>query len=198
MSTDNSEKLVTLCLNGNEDAWEKFVEEYRDLVYGICYYRSRSASDAEDLMQEAFLKIWTNLGSFDPARGTLRAWVSTVTRNVTLDRFRREVKHRAVESIDETMEEAGIIAAGQVIDSSPTPLEMAASNEMTGFVLKEAKKIPPEMWEIMRMKFLHELDNQEIAQKLRIPEGTVKSRISRGRTHLAVLLRPLTVAFNAA
>ena len=194
----NSDELVALCLSGDEDAWGKFVEEYRDLVYGICYFRSRSAHDAEDLMQEAFLKIWTNLGAYDAARGALRAWVSAVTRNVTLDRYRREGMHRATASIDEAMNEPGVIAAGEMIDRGPTPLEMAASSQMTGFVLKEAKKIPPEMWEIIRMKFLHELDNHEIAKKLRIPEGTVKSRVSRGRAHLAVLLRPLNVAFNAA
>ncbi|MGB6190916.1 MAG: sigma-70 family RNA polymerase sigma factor [Terracidiphilus sp.] len=194
----NSDELVALCLSGDEDAWGKFVEEYRDLVYGICYYRSRSAHDAEDLMQEACLKIWTNLGAYDPARGALRAWVSAVTRNVTLDRYRRESMHRATESIDEALNAPGVIAAGEMIDRGPTPLEIAASSQMTGFVLKEARKIPPEMWEIMRMKFLHELDNHEIAKKLRIPEGTVKSRVSRGRAHLAVLLRPLSVAFNAA
>ncbi len=197
MNTD-SEELVGLCLGGDENAWEEFVGEYRELVYGICYFRSRSAHDAEDLMQEAFLKIWSNLGTYDAARGPLRAWISTVTRNVTLDRYRREGKYRGTLSIEESLNEAGVIAGGEMIDAGPTPLEMATSSEMTGFVLKEAKKIPPEMWEIMQMKFLHELDNHEIAKKLRIPEGTVKSRVSRGRAHLAVLLRPLAMTFNAA
>lgn len=192
----HNEQLVALCLNGDEYAWEKFVAEYRHLVYGICYYRSRSAHDAEDLMQEAFLKIWSNLATFDPARGALRSWVSTVTRNVTLDRYRRDGNRRLTESLEETTDESGIIAGGHVIDARPTPLDIAASSEITGIVLKEAKKIPPEMWEIIRMKFLHELDNHEIAKKLRIPEGTVKSRISRGRAHLATLLSPLTVAFS--
>jgi RNA polymerase sigma-70 factor, ECF subfamily len=192
------EELVPLCLNGDEDAWKQFVTEYRDLVYSICRYRSASAHDAEDLTQDAFVKIWANLGSFDPARGTLRAWVSTIARNASLDSYRRNGKQRVTESIDETTDESGVISFGHVIDSRPTPHDIAASHEMTAMVLKQAEKIPPEMWEIVRMKFLHELDNWEIAQQLRIPEGTVKSRISRGRAHLAFLLSPLNVALGAA
>ena len=198
MNTD-SKTLVQLCLSGNDDAWRQFVEEYRDLVYSICYFRSRSTHDAEDLMQEAFLKIWTNLAAYDPARGALSPWVSTVTRNVTLDRYRRNGKYRVRFSrLRSLSTDPELSPPARSSTRDPTPLDIAASNEITGMVLKEAKKIPPEMWEIIRMKFLHELDNQEIASELRIPEGTVKSRMSRGRAHLAVLLRQLNIAFGAA
>jgi RNA polymerase sigma-70 factor, ECF subfamily len=193
-----TKELVSLCLNGDEDAWKQFVEEYRDLVYTICRSKSASAHDAEDLMQDVFLKIWANLGSYDPARGTLVAWISTVTRNAGLDKYRRNWKDRKTESIDESSDEPGVIVFGHVIDSSPTPHDLAASRETTEMVLRQGKKIPPEMWKLVRMKFLHELDNREIAQQLRIPEGTVKSRISRGRAHLASLLSPLNVALGAA
>jgi RNA polymerase sigma-70 factor, ECF subfamily len=193
-----TKELVSLCLKGNEDAWKQFVEEYRDLVYSICLSKSASPHDAEDLMQDVFLKIWANLGSYDPARGTLVAWISTVTRNAGLDKFRRNWRDRMTESIDETSDESGVIVFGHVIDSSPTPHDLAASCETTEIVLRQGKKIPPEMWEIVRMKFLHELDNREIAQRLRIPEGTVKSRISRGRARLASVLSPLNVALGAA
>lgn len=193
-----TEELVSLCRNGNEDAWKQFVEEYRDLVYTICRGKSASAHDAEDLMQDAFLKIWANLASYDPARGTLVAWISTVTRNAGLDRFRRGWKDRKTEPLDETTDESGVIVFGHVIDSSPTPHDIAASRETTEIVLEQGKQIPPQMWEIVRMKFLHELDNREIAQRLRIPEGTVKSRISRGCAQLASLLSPQRIALGAA
>src|SRR5277367_5145598 len=72
--------LVQLCLNGDDDAWARLVEEYRGLVYSICYLFCGSTQDAEDLVQDTFLKIWMNLASYDPSRGELKGWIATVTR----------------------------------------------------------------------------------------------------------------------
>jgi len=203
MNTSGTE-LVQLCLNGDDDAWALLVEEYRGLVYSICYLFCGSTQDAEDLVQDAFLKIWMNLASYDPARGELKGWIATVTRNQRVDRFRRSGQQRLTDSIDSVSEgrdysgKTALSFAERLADHRPTPFDAAVTGEVTDIVTKAVKKISPEMREVVTMRFVHELDNQEIAHRLRIPEGTVKSRTNRGRAQLATLLSPMRTALGAA
>jgi RNA polymerase sigma-70 factor (ECF subfamily) len=201
MSAERTE-LVQLCLSGDDDAWASLVEEYRGLVYSICYLFCGSTQDAEDLVQDTFLKIWMNLASYDPSRGELKGWIATVTRNQRVDRYRRSGQQRRTDSIDsisEGWDQSGTMTLAQRIpDPRPTPHDVAVTSEVTTIVSKAVKKISPEMREVVTMRFVHELDNQEIAHRLRIPEGTVKSRTNRGRAQLASLLTPMRHALGAA
>ncbi len=197
-------ELVQLCLNGDDEAWARLVDEYRGLVYSICYLFCGSTQDAEDLVQDAFLKIWMNLASCDPARGELKGWIATVTRNQRVDRFRRTSQQRLTDSIDTAAEgrdlsgKSPISIADRLADPRPTPLDIAVTSEVTAIVTSAVSKISPEMQEVVTMRFVHGLDNQEIAHRLRIPEGTVKSRMNRGRAQLAMLLNPMRTALGAA
>ncbi len=199
-------ELVQLCLDGDDSAWASLVEEYRGLVYSICYLFCGSTQDAEDLVQDTFLKIWMNLASYDPSRGELKGWIATVTRNQRVDRYRRSSQQRRTDSIDSPLggwNQAGtatgaMTMAQRIPDSRPTPHDVAVTSEVTAIVTKAVNKISPEMREVVTMRFVHELDNQEIAHRLRIPEGTVKSRTNRGRAQLASLLRPMRTALGAA
>jgi len=203
MSTTGTE-LVQLCLNGDDEAWARLVEEYRGLVYSICYLFCGSTQDAEDLVQDAFVKIWMNLGSYDPARGELKGWIATVARNQRVDRFRRSSQERRTDSIDTVVEgrdlsgKTAISIAERIADPRPTPHDVAVTSELTAIVTGAVKKISPEMREVVTMRFVHGLDPQEIAHRLRIPEGTVKSRTNRGRAQLASLLMPMRTALGAA
>lgn len=201
MDAERSE-LVQLCLQGDDAAWARLVEEYRGLVYSICCLFSGSSQDAEDLMQDTFVKIWHNLASYDPARGELKGWIATVTRNQRVDRFRRTGQERrtdSIDSIDEGRDGSQTMALVQrIADPRPTPHEMAVSREVGTIVSQAVNKVSPEMREVVRMRFVHELDNQEIAHRLRIPEGTVKSRTNRGRAQLISLLSPMRAALGAA
>jgi RNA polymerase sigma-70 factor (ECF subfamily) len=205
-STGNhSTELVQLCLNGDQGAWASLVEEYRGLVYSICYLFCGSTQDAEDLVQDTFLKIWLNLGSYDPSRGELKGWIATVTRNQRVDRYRRSGQQRLTDSLDA----AGVgngrwdgaeakPLAQRIPDTRPTPHEAAVTGEITAIVGRAVDKVSPEMRQVVRMRFVHGLDNQEIAHRLRIPEGTVKSRTNRGRAQLVNLLSPMRTALGAA
>jgi len=201
MQTGRTE-LVQLCLEGDDSAWARLVEEYRGLVYGICYLFCGSTQDAEDLMQDTFLKIWTNLASYDPTRGELKGWIATVTRNQRVDRYRRSGQQRLTDSMDslcEGRDQSGALPLSQrLADPRPTPHDFAVTSEVNAIVTNAVKKISPEMREVVTMRFVHELDNQEIAHRLRIPEGTVKSRTNRGRAQLASLLSPMRQALGAA
>ena len=169
------------------------------MVYSICFLFCGSTQDAEDLMQDTFVKIWANLASYDPARGELKGWIATVTRNQRVDRYRRSGQQRRTDSLDEGWDQSEIMALSQrLADRRPTPQEWAETNEVGALVSKAVTKISPEMQDVVRMRFVHEMDNQEIAHRLRIPEGTVKSRTNRGRAQLAHLLMPMRSALGMA
>jgi RNA polymerase sigma-70 factor (ECF subfamily) len=198
MQTTHSE-LVPLCLKGDQSAWAQLVEEYRGLVYSICLPFSASQQDAEDLVQDTFVKIWNNLGSYDPARGELKSWISTVARNQRVDRFRRNSQQRRTHSLDEGWDQSDAVAmADRLADQRPTPQEAATTSQVIEMVTRAVEQVAPEMREVVKLRFLFEMDNQEIAHRLRIPEGTVKSRTSRGRAQLATLLSPMRAALGAA
>ena len=192
-------ELVQLCLNGDDAAWARLVKEYKGLIYSICHLSCISEQDADDLAQEAFIRIWMSLSSYNPERGGLRSWISSLTRNLRIDRFRRNRQQSVTDSMDEGWEIAGSTPmAMQIIDGRPTPHESTFSNEVAAIVNRETSKISPVMRDVVTLCMVHEFDNREIARQLRIPEGTVKSRINRGRSQLVSLLNPMRAALGVA
>ncbi len=165
------------------------VRTHQKRVYGLCYRFTGNSADAEDLTQDVFLKIYSNLGSFDPARGSLPVWIATMTRNLLVDNFRRTRNQRATGSLDEGWEAAEELRpVDRLAAAGPTPHEAAASKELAKMVQAALTKVSVELREAVILRDLQDLDYKEIAQVLEIPEGTVKSRISRGRAELARLL----------
>ncbi len=146
-------------------------------------------ADAEDLTQDVFLKIYSNLGSFDAARGSLPVWITTMTRNLLVDNFRRTQNQRATGSLDDGWDQAeDLKPTDRLMATGPSPHELAARKELANMVQGALAKVSVELREAVILRDLQDLDYKEIAQVLSIPEGTVKSRISRGRAELARLL----------
>ena len=146
-----------------------------------------SGTDAEDLTQDVFLKIYGNLKSFDTARGSLQVWISTLTRNLLVDHFRRTRNLRVTGSLDEGwLDETGELRPiDRLEESGPTQHDQATRRELEKMVQKALALVSPELREAVILRDLQDMDYKEIAQVLGIPEGTVKSRISRGRAELA-------------
>ena len=182
-------QVVRLCMNGDSGAWAELVRTHHRRVYGLCYRFTGNPADAEDLTQDVFLKIYSNLSSFDTTRGSLQVWITTMTRNLLVDNFRRTRNLRATGSLDDGWESAEELRPiDRLTSKSPSPHESAAQKELAKMVQNALARVSVELREAVILRDLQDLDYKEIAQVLGIPEGTVKSRISRGRAELARLL----------
>ena len=182
-------QTVRRCMDGDSGAWAQLVREHHRRVYGLCYRFTGSPADAEDLTQDVFLKIYSNLSSFDMARGSLQVWITTMTRNLLVDNFRRTKNQRATGSLDDGWDQTEELRpVDRLMGREPSPHEMAARKELEKMVQAALAHVSPELREAVILRDLQDMDYKEIAQVLGIPEGTVKSRISRGRAELARLL----------
>jgi RNA polymerase sigma-70 factor, ECF subfamily len=160
-------------------------------IYGICYRFTGSATEAEDLTQEVFLKMFRNLGTFDAARGGFTTWLTTLTRNLLVDHYRRSRMERVSDSLDETLDgaEDGPSKAERLQDTRKTQEQHVAGLELRAQVQQALQQVSPELREAVILRDLEDMDYKEIAEVLGVPQGTVKSRISRGRSELARLLQ---------
>jgi len=183
--------LVRRCIAGDAVAWEEIVQRYNRRIYNICYRFSGSPDDAQDLTQDVFIKMYRTLSSYDIERGAFMTWVTTMTRNLLVDHFRKTKQDRLTDSMDATASEHedSMLLREQIPDKGPAPDTKVQSRE-TGQVVHEAlQKLSPELREAVILRDLQDMDYREIAAVLRVPEGTVKSRINRGRAELARLLQ---------
>jgi RNA polymerase sigma-70 factor (ECF subfamily) len=183
--------LVRRCITGDATAWEEIVRTMNRRIYNICYRFAGSPTDAEDLTQEVFIKIYRTLGSFDSSKAGFNTWVTTVTRNLLVDHFRKTKYDRATDSIDDSGSEDDErqSLSQQLEDQGPSPDAQLERRETKELVHAALQKLSPELREAVILRDLQDLDYREIAVALRVPEGTVKSRINRGRAELARLLQ---------
>jgi len=184
-------RLVRQCMAGDQHAWQQLVAGQHRRIYAICYRFTGSSMDAEDLTQEVFLKLYRNLASFDTHKGSFQTWITTLARNLLVDHFRRTRLERATDSLDAGYNDDGHGAtmADRLADTRPTQEAHASGLELRAKIQQALKQLSPELREAVVFRDLEDMDYKEIAQVLRIPEGTVKSRISRGRGELARLLQ---------
>jgi RNA polymerase sigma-70 factor (ECF subfamily) len=176
-------------MDGDSSAWAELVRVQHGRVYGLCYRFTGNPADAEDLTQDVFLKIYSNLSSFDTGRGSLQVWITSLTRNLLVDNFRRTKNQRATSSLDDGWESAeDLKPIDRLVTRELSPHESAAKKELAKMVQEALTRVSVELREAVILRDLQDMDYKEIAQVLEIPEGTVKSRISRGRAELARLL----------
>jgi RNA polymerase sigma-70 factor (ECF subfamily) len=177
--------LVSRCLDGDEGAWEDLVRQHTRQVYGLCFRFTNSAQEAQDLTQDVFLRVFKTIKTFRSAEGSFHTWLARVTRNLLIDHYRRTRQERVTDSIEEQLpmlEEAGGAASAR-------PDQVLAGREAREILQATLQKLSPDLREAVILRDLQEMEYREIAKVLDIPEGTVKSRINRGRAELARLLR---------
>jgi len=183
--------LVRRCVAGDAAAWQEIVQQYNRRIYNICYRFCGSPDDAADLTQDVFVKIYRTLGTYDGTKAAFMTWVTTVTRNLLVDHFRKGKYDRVTDSLDATPgnQEDGLSIADQLEDKRVSPEQRVQSQETQKMVHSALQKLSPELREAVILRDLQDMDYKEIAIVLKVPEGTVKSRINRGRTELARLLQ---------
>src|SRR4051812_14738033 len=178
------EALIQRCLTGDQIAWEAIVRQYRRKVFNVAYKFVGKHDEAEDLTQDIFLKIFKSLDTFD-RRANFQTWLISVSRNLCIDHYRSVRKERETIDRDTDTAELSTAAPGQ---SQLAALEQRDRVEL----LREAlASLPRTLRTAVLMRDLQELSYHEIAVALRLPEGTVKSRINRGRSELARQIRKL-------
>jgi RNA polymerase sigma-70 factor (ECF subfamily) len=177
-SGDDVESLIQRCLRGDQGAWELIVRQYWRKVFNIAYKFVGKHDEAEDLTQDIFMKIFKSLGTFD-RRANFQTWLISVSRNLCIDHYRSVRKER--ETIDRGVD------ANELTPASTDPGPMAALEQRDRVTLLRhaLAQLPDTLRTAVLMRDIQEMSYQEIADKLGLPEGTVKSRINRGRTELA-------------
>ena len=183
--------IVRRCISGDAAAWQEIVQRYHRRIYNICYRFAGSADDAQDLTQEVFIKMYRTLSSYDVERGAFMTWITTITRNLLVDHFRKSKQDRITDSLDATPSEHedSMPLVEQIQDKSLPPDSRVQSRETGETVHRALQKLSPDLREAVILRDLQDLDYREIATVLKVPEGTVKSRINRGRAELARLLQ---------
>ncbi|MEZ5402253.1 MAG: sigma-70 family RNA polymerase sigma factor [Bryobacteraceae bacterium] len=177
-------QLVERCLHGDDSAWEDLVRAHTRRVYAICLRFTGSDGEAQDITQDVFLRVFQTLRTFRAGEGSFVVWLSRLTRNLLIDNYRRSKMQRASAPIEDQLPMLEARATHGI--STEGMLARREANE----VLRSAlTRLSPELREAVILRDLEELDYREIADVLQIPEGTVKSRLNRGRAELARVLR---------
>jgi len=183
-----TDTLIEQCLAGDQHAWDQIVRMHWRKVFNLAYKFVGRHDEAEDLAQDVFLKIFKALHTFD-RRANFQTWLISISRNLCIDHYRSVRKER------ETM--ARDVDASQLTPASRERAPFARGRgELEQIDLRQRiraalAELPPTLREAVVLRDLQEFSYQEIATRLRLPEGTVKSRIHRARIALRDRLKAL-------
>jgi RNA polymerase sigma-70 factor, ECF subfamily len=175
---DATDTLIQRCLAGDQAAWEQIVRTNRRRVFNIAYKFTGRHDLAEDLTQDVFVKIFKSLDTFD-RRANFQTWLVSVSRNLCIDHYRSVRKER--EAIDRDVDPGDLAP----VANTTSPYQSLEQRDRASLLRRGLAELAPTLREAVLLRDLQELSYQEIADKLGLPEGTVKSRINRGRNELA-------------
>ncbi|CAN5612004.1 RNA polymerase sigma factor SigE [soil metagenome] len=181
-------ELVRRARGGDAAAWEDIVTAYSRRIFNLAYRFTSNPDAAEDLTQEVFIRIYRTLDQYDPKQGDLANWLMRLSRNLIIDDYRhrqRNPQNSMADAVDD--HQFHLRAVGTSAHKELERRELAAQ------VQSGIDKLPPDLKTCVILRDIEELSYQDIVDALQIPEGTVKSRINRGRIELAKILRRMRV-----
>ena len=174
--------LVARCQRGDDGAWSDLVDRYGRKVYAIAWHFTYDRAEAEELTQDCFLKLWENLDRYEPTEASLLAWIAALSRNLCIDHYRKRRREKGFRFLTDD-------AVSAILPSGDDPQENAVRRERVRFLIEALAELPDELAEVVILRDLDGLDYREIGDFLRLPDGTVKSRLNRARIELAKAIR---------
>ncbi len=172
----SDEELILLCRKGDERAWEGLIRRHQDRILNLGYQFMGNREEARDLAQEIFVRLYEKIDQYTPGR-PFRTWFNSLARNLCVDRYRQRKRDRLV--IQKPVEELGYLPSGG--EKTDRRLERRERRE---FILQALGTLGEINREAIVLKDLQEHSLEEISEMLRLPMGTVKSRIHRARIEL--------------
>jgi len=154
---------------------------YGDLVWSLARRFLRNPTDAEDAVQDVFIDLWNSASRYDPQIGGELAFVATVARRRLIDRIRRRQRQPPTDSLDEQIEEIGDVTAAAI-----PPLDEDAE---VAVIERALATLPAAQQEILALAIHEGYSHSEIAERLGLPLGTVKTKVRRGLIHLRETLQ---------
>ena len=182
------QELVALAKKGDQDAFSQLVEANQNKIYSLALRMTGSPEDGADLAQEAFLRAWRSLPSFQE-ESSFSTWLYKLTSNLCIDFLRKEKRRKAVAitvSLDDDQDESPPV---EVPDHRFTPEAEVERRELRAAMSRALKTMSEEHRQILILREVEGLSYTEIAQLLDVEEGTVKSRLARARISLRNILQ---------
>ncbi|MFI3286270.1 MAG: RNA polymerase sigma factor [Rikenellaceae bacterium] len=168
--------LVDATLEGDHLAFEALTMRYREAIYRMMLARTGSAYDADDLIQETLIKVFINLPRYDKSF-TFGQWIYTIARNTLIDSHRR--RHDDF-SLDDRFSVTDL--------KSPTPEQSVINSQERKLIDEAIERLSETHAKLFKMRFLDEYSYEEIAEKLQMPLGSVKTNIHRARAKMCQYL----------
>lgn len=188
VTENNGAELVRRARAGDGVAWEDIVTAFSRRIFNLAYRFTSNAEGAEDLTQEVFIRVYRSLDQYDPKQGDLANWLMRLARNLIIDDYRhrqRNPQNTMADAVDD--HQYHLRAVGTSAHKEMERRELASQ------VQDGIDKLPGDLKTCVILRDIEEMTYQEIVDVLQIPEGTVKSRINRGRIELAKILRRMRV-----
>ncbi|UQZ48260.1 RNA polymerase sigma factor SigW [Bacillus sp. PK3-037] len=181
-------KRIKQVKKGDQNAFADIVDIYKDKIYQLCYRMLGNVHEAEDIAQEAFIRAYVNIDSFDINR-KFSTWLYRIATNLTIDRIRKKKPDYYLDA--EVAGTEGLTMYSQIAADGVLPEDAVVSLELSHTIQRKILKLPDKYRTVIVLKYIDELSLIEIGEILNIPVGTVKTRIHRGREALRKQLRDL-------
>lgn len=165
-------KLIEAIKSRNQDAMVALHQRYVDLIYSLCFRVLNDPQGAEECTQDVFMRVWQNIAQYDGARGSLAGWLVGIARNLAIDRLRQRGRQVTVDDRDALEDRDALIAAH-------LPNDWRDREKLEGLRLA-LKDLPTEQYQVVHLAYYGGMSHQDIADELRLPLGTVKTRIRLG------------------
>lgn len=181
-------KRIKQVLKGDQNAFADIVSLYQHKLYQVCYRMLGNKQEAEDIAQEAFVRAYTNLHTFDQKR-KFSTWLYRIGTNLCIDRIRKKKPDYYLDA--EVAGTEGLNLYSQIASDDQLPEETIEKMELQDRIQYEIGRLPDKYRTVVVLKYIEELSLQEISDILDMPLGTVKTRIHRGREALRKQLNNL-------